>query len=368
MKRKVLFVGSFVKAAKDGSVGGQMFACRSLIESPLSQVVDFILLDSTAESVPAPSMRRRSIVALKRFTYFLFLLGAKRPDSILIFSSSGFSFLEKGLMVLLSSPFCSNVIFAPRSGLVIDNINSSAFFKMYARLVFRAADKVVCQGEFWKHYFGHLSRNKRVDKMKIIPNWINVNEYVPVPVQRNLPTRFIYIGWLEKYKGICDLIEAARMLKEKNIHFELHVYGDGRLKRFLQESIALHFTDEEVIYHGWIKGKDKINALSAADVVVLPSHREGFPNALLEAMAYQKVVLASDIGVVPEIISHKKNGLMFKSGSAHDLMDKMIELIYDANLQKATAFGARKTVEERYSIESAVSAFKCLLGLHAAKS
>jgi ribonucleoside-diphosphate reductase alpha chain len=52
-KRRVLFVGSFIEKAKDGSVGGQMYACRSIIASDLNSYIDWILLDNKGESVPS---------------------------------------------------------------------------------------------------------------------------------------------------------------------------------------------------------------------------------------------------------------------------------------------------------------------------
>ena len=55
-KKKVLFIGSFVDKANDGSVGGQMYACKSLIESNLTDQIEWILLDTTGKSVPPPSI------------------------------------------------------------------------------------------------------------------------------------------------------------------------------------------------------------------------------------------------------------------------------------------------------------------------
>lgn len=362
MRPKVLFVGSFLESAKDGSVGGQMFACRSLIQSSLQHDVDFILIDSTAESVPAPGFLKRLWLASRRFTYFLFLFATKKPDSVLIFSSAGSSFIEKGMMVLISRTFSSNVILAPRSGLLIDNINRGTFFKIFARVVLRASSHIICQGEFWKNYFIALMGVDYNEKMKVIPNWIDVNRYLTDGPQPTSVITFVYIGWLETYKGVRDLLEAARIIKENKFGFELHVYGDGRQKQWLLDYIRLNFGNE-VIYKGWITGSDKASALRSADVIVLPSHREGFPNALLEAMAYQKPVIASDIGVVPEIISHRRNGLLFKCGSARDLADKMAMMIQEVDSRRSMAIQARKTVEERYSVEQAATTFKSLLRL-----
>ena len=72
-KRKlvVLFVGGFTKA-RDGAVGGQLHACDTLINSKISGEVDFILVDSTMESLPPPPLYRRAYVAIKRIIEFIY--------------------------------------------------------------------------------------------------------------------------------------------------------------------------------------------------------------------------------------------------------------------------------------------------------
>jgi glycosyltransferase involved in cell wall biosynthesis len=242
----------------------------------------------------------------------------------------------------------------------MDNIDRSAIFKRYVRVVLKTTDRIICQGLFWKNYFTSLVGQHHEGKMTIVPNWIDVSRYSRGNNNAGPSVRFIYIGWLEKYKGIQDLIEAVQILKNKKMQFELHVYGDGRLKNWLQKFIATDFVDGSVVYHGWVTGNNKTQAIQEADVIVLPSHREGFPNALLEAMAYQKAVIVSAVGVVPEIINHQTNGLLFTSGSAEDLAAKINLMIEQPELRMKMAIQARETVTEKYSIESAVSTFRTI--------
>src|SRR5437899_333183 len=184
-----------------------MFACRSLIQSSLVESFDFILLDSTAESIPAPGIVTRFLKASKRVLRFIYFLLVKKPDVALIFSSSGFSFLEKGLMSLLAKIFHVKSIFAPRSGLLIDNIGSSAFFRWFAAKVFSYTYAIIMQGKFWKEFYSSLSPAGNKDKYVIIPNWIDTGAYDSSGISRQANEIFtiIYVGWLEKYKGILDL-------------------------------------------------------------------------------------------------------------------------------------------------------------------
>ena len=83
-KKRVLFVGSFKVNAKDGSVGGQMYACRSLIDSELSNFVDWILLDSTADSNLEESFIKRTYKACKRLLKFIYYLITSNIDFVII--------------------------------------------------------------------------------------------------------------------------------------------------------------------------------------------------------------------------------------------------------------------------------------------
>jgi glycosyltransferase involved in cell wall biosynthesis len=357
-----LFVGSFKDQAADGSVGGQMFACRSLLASRLKDEFQFILIDSTAESVPAPGFLKRLIKALLRLCTFIFYLITKRPHSVLVFSSAGFSFIEKGLMILLAAPF-TRTILAPRSGILLDNINASRFFSFYAQIVFRASGKIIAQGHYWESYFRNLIGGNNADKIVVIPNWIDTRHYFPRAAE-NPPSgkiRIVYIGWLETYKGIYDLIEAARELRSRQINFELNVFGHGSQHSNIQDFIEKNDLAAHIRLRGWIKGEMKMEALQHSDIYILPSHREGFPNALLEAMAMGIPVIASDIGVIPEVVRPGFNGELFKKGSVSDLCEKIESLSKNEELRKLYRANASKTVLERYSIQFAENRVRELL-------
>jgi hypothetical protein len=99
-KIKVLFVGAFSQP-KGGITGGQLVACRSLLSSEISQYIDWITIDSSIESLPCPPVRTRIYKSLKRMLTLHYCLGVKKPHAALIFSASGLSLVEKGVMSLI---------------------------------------------------------------------------------------------------------------------------------------------------------------------------------------------------------------------------------------------------------------------------
>jgi glycosyltransferase involved in cell wall biosynthesis len=358
-KPKVLFVGSFKEQAKDGSVGGQMFACRSLINGPLKNEVDFICLDTTAESVPAPPVHIRAIGALKRLWQFLLILQKEEDiSSVLIFTSAGFSFLEKGLMSIWAKFKNKKVILAPRSGILLDNFNKSKFFRWYIPFVIKKVDVVICQGETWKTFYQQCSQQPS-SMFKVIKNWIDVTPYLDVKHSSNATIRILYMGWLEEYKGINDLIVAfeSYVLKNKEVDVVLHIAGKGSLENSVLDLIDKNEIGDKIKFHGWAKGDDKLKLFSQADIFVLPSHREGMPNVLIEAMASGIAVIATEVGGVPDMIVNMENGISIPASNPNQIEESISYLIDHSDFRIQMAKKGQQYILKEHAVEGVSSIF-----------
>ncbi len=353
MKKKIVFVGSFKETTGDGGKGGQMFASRTLINSALQNDFEFLLIDTTAQSIPAPPVHKRIGSVLRRFGQLFKFLLFSRPHYVLLFSSAGLSFLEKGLMAILSKPFVGKVIFAPRSGLIKDNIARSGFFRRFAKLVLRASDTVICQGQSWKRFYASLG-NFPDHKFRVVHNWIDTTAYEknrpsyqnPSPVAR----RLLYIGWLEEYKGILDLIEAVALAKDRIPGLQMDVYGSGKLAQKAQDLAQSLGVSHLIQFRGWADETIKLAALREADMYVLPSHTEGFPNALLEAMASAIPSIATDVGGVSDLIINNETGLLVAPKNPTQLSAAIVELYQNEALRERLSRNARTVVRENHSL------------------
>jgi glycosyltransferase involved in cell wall biosynthesis len=118
------------------------------------------------------------------------------------------------------------------------------------------------------------------------------------PTTVHAPLRFISTSQLNADKGHKDVLEALAALKKQGYAFEYHIVGTGRIEAELKNLAASLDLDDRVTWHGF--QKDVRSFLRRADVFLLPSHREGLPNTLLEAMAEGLVCVARDVGGVEE--------------------------------------------------------------------
>lgn len=341
-----------------------MFACRSIINSKVSDHVNFLLIDSTVDSVPVPPVYRRLFKVFNRFILLFRYLFTARVDKVLIFSSTGPSFLEKGMVAIVCKLFRKKVIFAPRSGLIKRQVASSRLFRSYVKLVFRVADKVICQSAGWKDFYKELSR-QHDDKFVVILNWINQHEYsLNKPEYRNndqYAKVLLYLGWLEEYKGIFDLINAIRLVKDQIGGLKVHVYGSGKAEKKAIDLCHKYGLDDIVIFRGRANKAQRLEALANADIYVLPSHTEGFPNALLEAMASGIPSIATNVGGVPEILLPGETGLLVQPGDAEGLSKAICELYANKELRTRLSENSKRIIAMKNSLEIAERKFLELL-------
>jgi glycosyltransferase involved in cell wall biosynthesis len=357
---KVLFVGSFENAAKDGGVGGQMFASKSLLHSKLNERIDWVTIDSTADSNLEIPMYKRVHKALKRILRFSFHIVFSKVKMVLIFTSSGLSFGEKGLMVILATALGKKTILAPRSGFVVKDMEKGGLLSKFIPFVVKRANVVVCQGATWKSFYEKMDQGKG-EKFLVIQNWIDTSAIQPAPITDD-KIDILFLAWVDVQKGIFDLLEAVAEIKtQKQIH--LHVAGGGTALDKSIELVELLGIKNITTFHGWVVGEKKKELLNLADIFILPSYAEGFPNSLMEAMAYGKAVISTKVGSIPDLVEHKRNGWLVNAGNKKEIQTAIEALINDDKLRWHLGEEAKKSVEVNNSIDSAITKFQNIFEL-----
>ena len=366
-KKKVVFVGAFKSLARDGGTGGQAFACQSLINSPLSKRIDWQTIDSTMESFPPPKIPKRMLNGLKRFLKFSRTIGADKEQDVFIMTSAGLGFLEKGTMALLAKWKGHYVAFGPRSGLLLDDYDNSSLMRMFIPWVLNNCDAVVCQGESWKILFKEKFGVEE-SNLVVIPNWVDFNKYQEVREKRKNrlgkreKVQFLFMGRLETYKGIFDLIEAVASQKEFLAECEFSVCGKGSAFDEAQELANRLGVSSLFHFRGWVVGEEKKEAFVRADVLVLPSHREGMPNIVIEAMAAGIPVIATDVGGVSDVVRNASIGVLLPSESPLELGRALVELAKDPEKRKRLGLNGLEHVKEIHNIEHSCKKVGALFG------
>ena len=179
----------------------------------------------------------------------------------------------------------------------------------------------------------------------VLPNCVEVPEEVNANGNAN-GIDMLYLGRIEKNKGMDYLLEAMRELKTMGAQLTLHFAGieqgkNGYVGRF-QELLGDRF-----VYEGVVAGDQKKALFRRCQVFVLPSLYEGLPISLLETMSYGLVPVVTDVGSITEYVDDGVNGLLIKTRDSASIIAAVDRLLHDrAALQKMSA-AARQTIVTR---------------------
>jgi glycosyltransferase involved in cell wall biosynthesis len=174
-------------------------------------------------------------------------------------------------------------------------------------------------------------------------------ERAPAIEERGRPV-VLCVANLLAYKGHRFLVEAAALLRERGLDITLDLAGDGPERAGLAALAA----EREVDVRFLGARTDVPQLLARADAVVLPSLTEGLPNAVMEAMAAGRPVVATDVGGTGELLRHDR-GILVPPGSASALADGLQRLLTDPEHAAQLAAAARAWVCENAALDTMIN-------------
>jgi glycosyltransferase involved in cell wall biosynthesis len=206
------------------------------------------------------------------------------------------------------------------------------------------------------------------DHVRVIENPVDVWRFAPRQKDRDLMERLgiapndlvvAHASKLEPVKRPLDIVLAAERVLRAEPRLLCLILGDGPLRASMEEACTQRGIAHRFRFAGWIDHAAVPSHLNLADVVVMPSELEGRSLVYLETWACGRVLLASNIPSARELIADGETGLLFRTGDAAHLADRMLEVLGDAHLREAIGRRARQAAEG-YALEGVVAAYETL--------
>lgn len=206
----------------------------------------------------------------------------------------------------------------------------------------------------------HIREGKIMpEKIHTIYNGIDLshfvldNDYNQISIRKSLcippdSPVIITVSVLRPQKGINYLIEALPIILNSEPELRILIVGEGDHKITLKQLAKSKGVQDRVIFAGF--RNDVYELLTISNLFVLPTLDDAFPTVLLEAMAAQKPIIASNVGGVPEIIQHGYNGILVPPANPAKLSDACVRLLQNHEQAQTLADAARKSVRKRFNI------------------
>jgi colanic acid/amylovoran biosynthesis glycosyltransferase len=181
---------------------------------------------------------------------------------------------------------------------------------------------VVAISNFGRSQLFLRSRHADWPKVKIVHCGLEKSFYEDASPTRG-PPRLICVGRLCEAKGQLLLIEAAALLADEGIAFELVLIGDGPMRQEIEDLVQKCGLGARVRITGWISSSEVREEILAARALVLPSFAEGLPVVIMEAMALRRPVLSTYVAGIPELVRHGQEGWLVPAGAVKELAEAM---------------------------------------------
>ncbi len=205
----------------------------------------------------------------------------------------------------------------------------------------------------------------RPHQVVYIPNGVSITSAgrTPGEIRKELKTSpeatvLATVARLHPSKGQQYLLRAFRRVRERHPGAVLWLVGDGECRAALEREAGELGIAASVRFAG--TRRDVRDILEAVDLFALPSLWEGMPNALMEAMAAGRPVIASDIDAIRELVIHGKTGWMVSPGDADGLARGMMDILADPGRAADIGQAGLRHVREHFSLESMADAYATL--------
>lgn len=269
-----------------------------------------------------------------------------KVDIIHLQVSERSSFIRKGLLMALSRLLGLTVVLHHHGAELISTYgNGAAPLRWIMRRTILGADMNIVLGGSWQRFL--------IDQVGAAPERVHIlrNATIDWSATSGRPEagrkRLLLLANLSPRKGVGEFLEALALLRGRGHDIEATLAGGGDVEGYREQARRLGLGGH-CHFMGWV-GREQIGPLfSDALALVLPSHDEGLPMAILEALSARVPVVATPVGSIPEVLTNGETYRMVPPRNAIALAGALEEIIQDPALRARLAEGGRALYEHQF--------------------
>lgn len=247
----------------------------------------------------------------------------------------------------------------------IKDFESNFIFRNLIRFSLNSSTKIVAVSQDLSDKIELMGINKDIT---VLRNAVDISRFKP---SKNYDLRrqnkiedneilILFIGHLEPFKGIFELLDAFHVLVREHKNIKLMVIGEGHQEKEVKDKVSEYNLDDRVIFKGKVSPETIQYFYQMADIFTLPSYTEGLPLVVIESMACGLPVVVSAVGGIPEVVRDGENGFLVQPKNSNQLTQKLKILVEDSDLRKKYGSNALETVDDEFNIEKKVDELKSM--------
>ena len=221
-------------------------------------------------------------------------------------------------------------------------------FIPFEKRTYQRADRIICDSEDSKHILTD-KYDISPEKIVVIPIGVDGNRFYSINSVRKIPKSLLFVGRIDKRKGVEFLIKAMRLVVKEIPDVKLFIGGTGKDMPKLKKYVKRHNLGENVEFLGFIF-EDKLNEwYNKVQCVVVPSVFEGFGLTAIETMSCGTPVIATNVNGLKDIVENDVNGFLVEYNDIPSLSDRIIYLLGNKTKQAEFIKKGKKKVATVYN-------------------
>lgn len=291
---------------------------------------------------------------------FIFKIICLNPDIILLNPSLGKSAIKRDFIFLKIAKFFGKDVALFFHGFNKDiigdlDLNTLKINLNKCKCIFTLAQEFVEIIKSWGVTSPiHLTTTKVDDKL--IKNY-------DITKRRNYIENILFLARIEKAKGIYTAIDAFNIISKKYNYIKLHITGSGS-----ELDVAKEYVNSKgiknVIFYGNLSGEQLVSQFVKSDLYILPTHGEGMPTSVLEAMAFGLPIITRPVGGICDFFVNEKMGFLIESLQPEDYVKSIEYFINNPSKVKEVSFLNHKYAKQHFLASSVAKKIENILNLY----